>query len=138
MTARYIAALTQRFHEIREVWLIGSRADSSASVSSDWDYIVFAAPDVLRALAADSTPNEPGVDLLVVYGGDEFQAPWANGDRIKHGSLSCWGWTETSEGRAVYTATKPKEDDDFYVLSKKGPGVRVHPPCETRQDTTMQ
>ena len=129
MTAVYISSLARAYPTIKTVWLIGSRADDSASASSDWDYIVVADWHTLNALSGDTAFNDTAIDLLVVYDGDNFRKPWPDGDRLKTGSLSGWGWRQVSETEATYRAAKPREDDDFYVLVTEGTARRVHPTC---------
>ena len=48
----------------------------------------------LDALSAAPRFNDPAVDLLVVYDGNQFRKPWSDGDRQKHGSLKCWEWRD--------------------------------------------
>jgi hypothetical protein len=127
MTAAYIEELLRANPSVQEVWLIGSRATGSATRRSDWDYIVIADQMTLQSLAADLRFNDPRVDLLVVYDGDNFRKPWPNGDREKYGSLSGWGWQRTSDGEAVYRATKPRDDDDFYSSITQGRAIRIYP-----------
>jgi hypothetical protein len=114
------------YPSIKQIWLIGSRADGSAKPSSDWDYIVMADQSALDALSVDSRFNDPAIDLLVVYDGDQFRKPWPDGSREKHGSLTGWNWKETSEGKATYRATKPRDDDDFNVSVMTGVATRVN------------
>ena len=129
MTATYIAALTSAYPAIKEVWLIGSRADDSAKASSDWDYIAIADENTLRALSADVTLRDPAIDLLVVYDGDNFCKPWPDGDRQKRGSFSGWHWQRVSPVEATYKATKPRDDDDFYSWIRDGAQARrIYPP----------
>jgi Polymerase beta, Nucleotidyltransferase len=127
MTAAYSEELLRTYPSIKQVWLIGSRADGSARPSSDWDYVVMADHSTLDALSAAPRFNDPAVDLLVVCDGDHFRKPWPDGDREKHGSLTGWDWQETSESKATYKATKPRDDDDFYSWIKQGRTALVYP-----------
>lgn len=126
MTVTYVRQLVMSYPTIKEVWLIGSRADGSAQPNSDWDYLVIADQGTLETLSAELEFNLPNVDLLVVYDGDNFRKPWPDGDREKHGSLSGWDWSQTSESEAVYRATKPHSTDDFYSWVSEGRAVRVY------------
>jgi predicted nucleotidyltransferase len=72
------------------VWLIGSRAAGSASPNSDWDYLVFADRQTFDDLARNEAFNDPEIDLLVVYDGDQFSKPWPDDSRQKKGSLLGW------------------------------------------------
>jgi hypothetical protein len=127
VTTAYIENLLRAYPNIEQVWLIGSRADSSATASSDWDYMIMADQRTLDDLVAAPHFNVSGVDLLVVYDGDNFRKPWPDGEREKHGSLMGWEWREVSAVEAVYKATKPREDDDFYSWVKQGRAVRLFP-----------
>jgi predicted nucleotidyltransferase len=57
MTTTYIDALLTAYPSIKEVWLIGSRADGSAKPTSDWDYIILADQWVLSALSRTTRPS---------------------------------------------------------------------------------
>ena len=123
MTTAYIEGLIRAYPSIQEVWLIGSRAAGLAKRRSDWDYIVIADQITLQSLAASPRFNDPRVDLLVVYDGGNFRKPWPVGDREKHGSLSGWHWSQSSDVEAVYRATKPRDDDDFYSSRLSTPTI---------------
>lgn len=127
MTTQYIAKLLATYPSIREIWLIGSRAEGSVKASSDWDYLAFGNQSILRALAKDGKSNQPDIDLLIVYDGDNFEKPWPDGDKQKRGSLTSWEWTPTSATTATYRATKARENDGFNVEVRTGRAVRVAP-----------
>jgi hypothetical protein len=126
MTTAYVGKLAVSYPAIAEVWLIGSRADGSAQNTSDWDYLVIADQGTLESLSAKPEFNDPEVDVLVVYDGDNFRKPWLDGDREKHGSLTGWDWNRTSETEARYRATKPRSNDDFNSWVSQGRAVRVY------------
>jgi predicted nucleotidyltransferase len=128
LAARYLDSLTEAYPRIREVWLIGSRANGSARAESDWDYLVFADRRILRALRQDTRFRHPSVDLLVVYDGDQFATPWGE-PNPKKGSLTSWDWELLSAGKAEYTAAKIKPDSMFPDLRKKA-AIRVWPRAE--------
>ena len=123
MTATYVQTLIGAFPQIKAIWLIGSRADDSATSASDWDYIAVADEATLNALSQDNEFNNPEIDLLVVYDGNNFQKPWPDGERVKKGSLKSWEWQSISENRATYKATKK---DDFWSC-KRAYAARVYP-----------
>jgi hypothetical protein len=124
MTDAYVDALVQAYPAIREVWLIGSRANGSAKPSSDWDYIAIADSATLKALSEDATFNSPEVDLLVVYDGDNFRKPWPDDGRDnKTGSLTGWDCQEISRTEASYLAAKPC--DSFYASVSRAIAKRV-------------
>ena len=131
MTAIYVDALLRAYPAIKEVWLIGSRANGSAKPSSDWDYLVMADCSTLRALSVHAAFNDPTVDLLVVYDGNNFRKPWPDGYREKKGSLAGWEWRRISGTDARYKTTKPPEDDDWV---KEGAAKRVFPRSGGRAD----
>jgi predicted nucleotidyltransferase len=127
MTAEYVEELLRAYPSIKQVWLIGSRADGSAKSSSDWDYVVIADLNTLNGLSTTLRFNDPCIDLLVVYDGDQFRKPWLDAEREKHGSLTGWEWREITEREATYRATKPRDDDDFYSWIKQARATRVYP-----------
>lgn len=128
MTVEYVAVLIAAYPAIREVWLIGSRADNTASPSSDWDYLAFADRFTFDDLARrDGDLNDPAIDLLLVYDDDQFCKPWPDGERQKKGSLSGWEWRKQSDTHATYRATKPRGGDDFNVQVTTGTATRVYP-----------
>jgi predicted nucleotidyltransferase len=126
--AAYIAALVGAYPAVKEIWLLGSRANGSHRPDSDWDFLVFANQRVLNSLTRNSRFKRPDVDLLVVYDGDKFCKPWRDPKkaRKKRGSLSGWEWKSLSD-EATYKATKESAEDEFYVDITKGRAVRVWP-----------
>jgi len=125
MTREHIAVLVERYPDIEEVWLIGSRAEGLERASSDWDYLVFANVRLLNSLRQKPELNRPDVDLLVVYDGDRFKSPWRDGKRVKFGSLTQWDWKVVGRDEATYRATSWRSDSDFNVNVRVGRGRRV-------------
>ena len=125
MTLEHIAMLANRYPQIEEVWLIGSRAEGPERPSSDWDYLIFANQRLINSLRQKPELNRNDVDLLVVYDGDRFKSPWRDGTRVKSGSLSEWDWKVVGETEATYRATKWRSDRDFNVNVRLGRGRRV-------------
>jgi hypothetical protein len=107
MSNEYVTALVSACPCIRQVWLMGSRANGTARPNSDWDYLIFGDDTILNALRTDRKLHRPDVDLLVVYDADNFVEPWGTEEREKRGSLSGWQWHYLSEHEAEYRATKP-------------------------------
>src|SRR2546425_3288000 len=101
--AEFVRLLLQRGVE---AWLIGSRANQSAKATSDWDLLVFGSQTLLDALAKEAPI--PGLDLLVVFDGEEFRSPWPRQEdgHYKTGRLRRWRWTKLSEDAAMYEGTK--------------------------------
>jgi hypothetical protein len=127
MTTDYVQALAKAYPEITAIWLIGSRVDGSNSPMSDWDYIAIADEVTLSALSKDSSFNNPAIDLLIVYDGDQFRKPWADGNRVKKVSLSNWKWQQTSTLEATYRATKARKGGDILLPATQGHARRVFP-----------
>lgn len=92
------------------VWLIGSRANRTATSKSDWDFVIFGDKELLQELAL--LPQIQNVDVLVIFDGDNFRSPWpkAPNGEIKSGSLSRWKWVTLSETSATYEGTKWPND----------------------------
>jgi hypothetical protein len=110
--AVYIETLAAAYPAIREIWLFGSRAAGTARSDSDWDFLAFADQPTLDALTANSSFNRPYIDLLVIFDGDRFRAPWIYDGKSKGGSLSGWEWTRISADEATYKANKLDPDDE--------------------------
>lgn len=112
MTAEYVAQLIDAYSAIREIWLVGSRANNTATPDSDWDYLAFADDDTLADLSSDKRFHLPGIDLFVVADGLHFFKPWVDGQTQKHGSLGAddWDWKPKSNRVATYRATKPGDN----------------------------
>jgi predicted nucleotidyltransferase len=84
----YLASLIDRSNEITEIWLIGSRANGTARIDSDWDLLIFGNEQVLSELRSSEDLNCRDFDVLGVYDGNKFESPW----QTKNGSLSSWEW----------------------------------------------
>lgn len=101
---KWIHDIVQRYTDIREIWLLGSRANGTAKPTSDWDFLVLGGPGVRAALEAETDLHREDVDILVLDDETgEFSAVWGH---AKTGSLSRWEWTLESEDSATYKATK--------------------------------
>ena len=96
--------------KVREVWLIGSRANGTQTSESDWDLLIFANESLLMEL--ESWPEVENVDVLVVYDGNAFRSPWiaAADGSLKSGTLSAWHWEIKVDGEAAYEGTKWPND----------------------------
>ena len=115
VTHDYVLALAAAYPGIREVWLFGSRADGSNGPDSDYDYLACADENTLRQLAATPSVKRDGIDLLVVFDGDNCRSPWKDGDRVKGGSLKDWDWRAQPDGTATYKATKELPGPEFAI-----------------------
>ena len=109
MTSEFIRELVKAHPGIKEVWLIGSRANNETRANSDWDYLVFGDTELLAEIRNGPFANQPNIDLLVVYDSDRFKA--SSMERPKSGSLSGWEWKKLSPTKAQYRATKLKTDE---------------------------
>ena len=95
---------------VREIWLIGSRANCSAQPDSDWDFIVFSDASTAERIKVESSLHRDDVDLfLVVDESGVFHKPWGEN---KGGSLKSWEWELLSSNRAQYTGTKWTPDQE--------------------------
>lgn len=98
----YIKQLTDKSHEIKSVWLIGSRANGKANSCSDWDLLVFGDVSTFNRVKNDISFHCDEIDLLIVID-DEFSKPYGN---PKSGSLKKWEWKIESEKDATYKGVK--------------------------------
>ena len=119
----YLQALRNRSGGIKEIWLVGSRANGTAQPESDWDLIIFGDKQVLSELRSARDLYHEEFDVLVVYDGNRFKSPW----KIKSGSLNLWKWRRVSDKTAGYVGTKPRNNDEFAVESKQLKAIRLWP-----------
>ena len=132
MLSEYIENLLAACPEITEVWLIGSRANDKARVDSDWDLLVFGSNRTLSILHKNLSLRRPDIDLLIVYNGNDFRAPWkTESGKVHSGSLTGWEWERDkgSHVRAHYKGTKGK-DDEFEVTVTREAAKRIWPKIE--------
>ena len=106
----YLSEIVSNISGIREIWLIGSRANGTAQDNSDWDFLVFGNSAALDKLKSMIEYNREYIDFLVVYNGDDFIEPW--GESPKSGSLKKWEWKRTSDYSAEYKQIKFIPDND--------------------------
>ena len=112
MLSEYIERLLAACPEITEIWLIGSRANDKEHAGSDWDLLVFGRPRTLATLQENLSLRRPDIDLLIVYNGNDFRAPWkTEAGKDKSGSLIRWKWKQDkgSPARAHYWGTQWKD-----------------------------
>ena len=78
MHSDYVERLLRAYPAIREVWLIGSRANNCARPESDWDFLVFCDDELTFGdLHLDTSFNVPGIDLLVAVDNLNAFNPWS-------------------------------------------------------------
>lgn len=114
MTDEYIQNLVSTYPSIREIWLLGSRANGRATPSSDWDYLVFTDDgNLLNALYLDKRFNLPDIDLLLVFDGIAVK-PWEDRpDRLNLRLDVDLAWTELSATQARYLQAKKRSPSDL-------------------------
>lgn len=100
---QYIALLTTKVTGIRQIWLIGSRANGREHADSDWDFIVFSDPQVFQEITNNCSLHASNVDLLLVGPDKTFQRPWGD---LKNGSLESWEWKQVAPTKSIYIGTK--------------------------------
>lgn len=104
----YVAHLVEKHSDIREVWLFGSRANSTASQNSDWDLLAASGRFVFESLREDQTLHFNGIDLFVACAGEqEARTPWGNKKVLNMNDLE---WTVTKDGKATYRSSKFVEE----------------------------
>lgn len=109
----FIEFLAAACDGLQSIWLIGSRANGTARLDSDWDLLAFGNPAVLVYLKSHPELHRYDIDFLVVTDGDHFESAWGNKD--KSGSISKWEWRQLSDDRADYNGAKPSGTDDIVV-----------------------
>jgi hypothetical protein len=106
----FLFRLASECPALSSVWLIGSRANGTATPSSDWDFIAIGTEQSLEYLRGATHLHRNDTDFLVVTNGDDFSAAW--GETDKRGSLSEWEWKEISESHSRYTQAKRMGPED--------------------------
>lgn len=123
---KYLQHLTEKYPQIKSIWILGSRANNNFTDDSDWDFWVFSNRKIFdllkenRLLKQESKSKK--IDTLVVYNGEDFEEPWPdmkNGkSTAKQGLLSEWKWKKTSNLTADYKGTKE-------ISKKEAGGKRI-------------
>jgi hypothetical protein len=132
MSQEYIDRLVQAYPSIREIWLLGSRANGTERQNSDWDYLAFG--DDARAfndLHNDIQFNDPDVDLLFLSpGADEAIKPWLDPTGWKKLGLGDAPggikWRVTSPSEATYVESKERSPGSFYSDQRTVKARRVY------------
>ena len=106
----FIAEIAATCPELRSIWLIGSRANGTATSKSDWDFIAFGSEAAHECLQASTQIHRRRTDFLVVTNGDDFRNAW--GRKKKGGSLCEWEWKAVSDTLSEYTEAKWIEGED--------------------------
>uniref|UniRef100_UPI0013D6902B nucleotidyltransferase domain-containing protein n=2 Tax=unclassified Arhodomonas TaxID=2621637 RepID=UPI0013D6902B len=99
----YLKKVTFLAPSVRELWIIGSRANGNARDESDWDFLAFGELGALEEVAAAPSLHLDYIDLLVVRPDGTFERPWGES---KSGSLGAWEWSPVDATHAKYVGTK--------------------------------
>ena len=107
-----------------ETWLIGSRANNTASERSDWDLLIFGNRELLFELSNHSPIRE--ADIFVVTDGNRFKSPWADesGSLTKQGDLADWKWQKHDGYVASYIGVS-KPDKWGVIRPVKLQAIRI-------------
>ena len=123
-TSAFLEQVVAMSPGLTSVWLVGSRANGTATAASDWDFIAFGTQATLKFLRETTALHRAKTDFLVVTNGEDFQAAW--GEVSKSGSLSEWQWKSLSESESEYMQSKWVErEDGSGVVVTRGRAVRV-------------
>jgi predicted nucleotidyltransferase len=110
---------------VREVWLLGSRANATARADSDWDLLVLGDKEALRRLREARFLHTPEVDCFVATN-EEFVNAW--GEKVKSGSMPGWEWVRLGDLEAEYTEKKwVSAEDGAGVVSRRRKAVQIWP-----------
>jgi len=121
----FLTEVTASCPGLKSIWLFGSRANGTATATSDWDLIAFGNETTLKYLHAAQHLHNPSIDFFVVANGDDLRAPWGADDKLL--SLSELSWDEVSDGLAEYVQSKAGSEPDSSATLKKVRAIRVWP-----------
>jgi len=109
MDSDYIQRLLAAYPAIREIWLIGSRANNHARPESDWDFLVFSDDEAtFGELHDDREFDVPGIDVLVAVDNLNAFNPWSTETDFGTRTLrldvlgNSLDWQRTSDTTATY------------------------------------
>lgn len=111
----YLDVLLNTISGIHSIWLLGSRANGTATLESDWDFFVFGEDNVLEEIQANKKFHAENIDLLVVSKNGSFSKPYGH---MKTGDLVSWGWRIVTPKIATYKGSKCDDfdpDGDGYI-----------------------
>lgn len=117
--------------DVDSVWLLGSRANGTATEISDWDFLIFSNREGLERLKVERDRRIDNIDLLVVFDGENFIDPWPEDEEsAKSGSLSVWKWRLKDSKTATYQIVKYLSDEWFksgQAITKELIALKVWP-----------
>jgi predicted nucleotidyltransferase len=110
---------------IKEIWLLGSRANGTAREDSDWDLLVLGDEETLKTFRRNPSLHRADVDCLVATN-EQFVNAW--GEKAKSGSMPAWKWERLNDFFAEYTEKKWKDAvDGSGVVSRRRKAVQLWP-----------
>ena len=110
---------------IKEIWLLGSRANGEGRENSDWDLLVFGTEETLEVLNRTPSLHRADVDCLVATN-EQFVNAW--GEKLKSGSMPAWECQRLNDFFAEYTEHKWKDAvDGAGVISRRRKAVQLWP-----------
>ncbi|VAV83779.1 hypothetical protein MNBD_DELTA01-551 [hydrothermal vent metagenome] len=130
---KFIDVFVSEIQGVKEIWLVGSRANCTFKEESDWDFVVFLSGNqkTFSQIQRRKDLRHEDVDLLIVYDGDKFEEPWPffSKERYKpkSGSLKDWEWKIVSESEARYTAIDGRLNEKYLELNEEARGIKVWP-----------
>ena len=95
----YLDDLLNTVDGIRSIWLLGSRANGTATLESDWDFFVFGENIVFEQIQVSQKFPAGHIDLLIVSADGSFRKPYGH---MKSGDLNSWGWRIVTPKLATY------------------------------------
>lgn len=123
--AEYANALAAASPGVREIYMLGSRANGTAREDSDWDLLIIGNEQTLRFLRTATHLHRADIDCLVATN-EEFENAW--GEKLKTGSLPGWKWERLNDFFAEYTENKWSETENGGdVVSRRRRAVQLWP-----------
>jgi hypothetical protein len=99
-----VSSVLARCLDIRAVWSVGHADLTLDTADSVRELLVFADRATLQRLRKSDHLHLAGVELLVVFDGNQFENAW--GRRRLSGSLARWAWRQVTDELAYYDESK--------------------------------
>ena len=110
---------------VKEIWLLGSRANGTAREDSDWDLLILGTDETLTTLRRTPSFHRDDVDALVAAN-NEFVNAW--GEKVKSGSMAGWEWVRLNDFFAEYLENKWEgAGDGARVRSRRRKAIQLWP-----------
>jgi hypothetical protein len=100
----FVSSVLARCLDIRAIWSVGHADLALATADSARELLVFADRLTLQRLRRSDYLHHAGVELLVVFDGNQFENAW--GRRRVSGSLARWAWRPITDELAYYDESK--------------------------------